>query len=769
MRVPGPAGHQGRTMVRTAPHLHLLPACLLAVAMAAGCSDSVDYGERWGSSPETELTSGPVESDTTTFRVHFYWTGSDKDGEVIRYRFAVDADTTQPIAQWQTTTATDTILTFPVDPITAVRAHLFMVASEDNDGRIDPTPARRLFSSSTVRPTSCITRGPAPFNPLVPPTFTFEWTGEDPDGGSSATGGDVESFEYLLLGVGTKVDPADLSHDPLPPYNQIGYINLINQAVGDALPSPHDDWKWIGVQGRSQRFVNMSPGQYVFALRAVDEAGARESALELGCNIRFFTVSPRVAPRLTICSSVSALCFGPFSGPDITRASTTEILEGQTVSFSWSAFVDFYGGLIAGYSYALDDTTTFTPLDPAGTGVTLLPDRLPDGMHFLYVRVVDDEGLVTNAMVPILVMRAAFQDPGHGRSILYVDDSTAPGVMSPSQDQFVSFGNFPNDAVETEWWTMELLNALGVPVTEWDATLAGASELLGRRPPPLRTLANYSTVIWNVDHQNSPSSPTALSRTLLEEGSLHSYLAAGGTLILTGTDVSSNTVLPNTIFDVPSIRLCESFEPGTPNYSFTYVPRSLMGVDRAVTSKAALRRDGARDFIAAYATPAGLALGFDSALLDRGPPGSDAKWITDSPGEREASLAPGVGRVDGWVLAENFGCAVNPAAFRIEDPNRPIAESILRYHGVEKGVNEDGGPSPREGLVVGIRVQAHDHGQHASPTYGGELGNLTPGNARGAYGRMVHFSFPFFWLRDEDAIQAMQAAFQYVNASPTLP
>lgn len=743
----------------------------LACALAAGCSDDPIVPGRQAA-PETELTSGPVESDTTSIRVHFYWSGSDPDGEVVRYRFAVDADTARPVPEWQATTAKDTVLTFPVDPITAVGMHVFMVAAEDNDGLLDPSPARRFFSSSTIRPSSCITRGPSAFNPLVPPTFTFEWAGEDPDGGSSGTGGEVDSFEYLLLKVGTRVDPADLSHDRLPPYSQGWYVDRINQAVGDAMPAPYDDWTWNGVRGRSRLFMNIGPGEYVFALRAVDEAGARESALELVCNIRHFTVSSSVAPRLTICPSSLAPCFGPISGPEITRTATVEILEGQTVSFSWSAVVDVYGGRIAGYSYALDDTTAFTPPDPAGTGVTLLPDRLPAGMHFLFVRVVDDGGLVTNAMVPILVIPAAFQDPGHGRAILYVDDSTAPGVMFPSQDQTTSIGSFPNDVVETEWWTLQLLNGLGVPVTEWDATLAGVQHQ-ARKPPPLRTLANYSTVIWNVDFNNSITNPTALWRTLVgdQEAALRGYLAAGGTLILSGFDVSSNTVNPTTIFDALPQGLCATFQPGTYQYLVTYAPRILMGIARAVLSKDPLRRNGARDFIAAYPTTAGSQMGFDSTRVDRGPLGSDAKWITNftPSGDPERNESPGVGRVDGWALAEIFGCAVNPAAYRVEDSGQPIAEPILRYHGVQKGVNEDGGPSPREDLVVGIRVQAHDEGQQARPTYGGEPGNLTPGNAKGAYGRMVHFSFPFYFLRDEDAIQAMQAAFQYVNGSPTLP
>jgi hypothetical protein len=34
---------------------------------------------------------------------------------------------------------------------------------------------------------------------------------------------------------------------------------------------------------------------------------------------------------------------------------------------------------------------------------------------------------------------------------------------------------------------------------------------------------------------------------------------------------------------------------------------------------------------------------------------------------------------------------------------------------------------------------------------------------------MVHFTFPLYFLRDEDALRIVQRAFAYVNASPTLP
>jgi hypothetical protein len=766
----------GMVSNRTSVVLLVLVLFALLLGVLGGCSDKVTNGERFGATPETELTWGPADSDTITFRVHFFWAGTDKDGEVVRYRFAADADTVEPPSSWTSTTANDSILAFPVDPVTAIRTHAFLIASEDNDGRIDPTPARRFFTTRTVPPTSCIKGGPSAYSRLVRLTFTFEWTSHDPDGGVIGQGGEVDSFEFLLLRVGSLAGSGTLEDVPLPPFDENVYVTLINSAVGSRLPEPYDDWTWTGVRGSSHQFWNISPGDYVFAVRAVDQAGAQETVLEFGCNIRMFTIPhPAVfqaPPRLSICASPLIECLS-VHGESI-DGNPLEVFEGEAVSFSWHAVPGFDGASITGYTYAFDDTISLPTLDAARTGVILTPDQLTTGTHYLFVMAFDDYGYASRALVPIQVIHPAFLDPGNGRSILYVDDSTAPGVSFPGQDETTSFGNFPNDVVETAWWMLGLLNQLGVPVTEWDATLAGSFDLQARKPPPLRTLANYSTVIWNVDFNNSFTNPTALWRTLVgdRQAVLRSYVRGGGTLIVTGFDVSSSTVNPTTIFDALTTTLCGAFPPGTPQYRFTYVPRTMMGIDRAVLSKSPRRRDGARDFVAAYPTPSGSSAGFDSAVVDSGPLGSGAKWITNlSSTPPDENLSPGIMRVDGWVMAQNFNCATAPGSYRVEDPGQAIGEPILRYHGVNLGVNQDLGPSPREGLVAGIRVQAHDLGESMGPgsPYGSGNLILTPGNARGAYGRAVFLSFPLYWLKDDDAIQVMQAAFQYVNASPTLP
>ena len=171
---------------RSAPVLVALLA-VLGGGYLLGCSSSVKPPPKPAAlDPETELTYAPIENDTTTFRVRFYWNGYDRDGEVVRFYFAVDADSLKPIPEWRSTTANDTTFLFLVDPVKEIRGHVFMISAVDDKGAYDKTPARRYFSAKSIPPTSQIEKGPACFNPPVGPNFTFEWSGIDPDGGNPA-------------------------------------------------------------------------------------------------------------------------------------------------------------------------------------------------------------------------------------------------------------------------------------------------------------------------------------------------------------------------------------------------------------------------------------------------------------------------------------------------------------------------------------------------------------------------------------------------------
>jgi len=168
-------------------------------------------------------------------------------------------------------------------------------------------------------------------------------------------------------------------------------------------------------------------------------------------------------------------------------------------------------------------------------------------------------------------------------------------------------------------------------------------------------------------------------------------------------------------------------------------------------------------------------MGFDTARVDTGNysfgtqyPAAQGdttptfKWNTNFypyPANPDQQTFPGLSGIEGWYMATNFGCQPSQN-FGVENPAAPIVQRIYTYHGANLGAFEDGGPYPREGLVVGSLSQAHDlatsGGQaHYSPT--------------AAVGRCAFFTFPIYFLKDADAINIMLKSFQYVNRSPTLP
>lgn len=743
----------------------------LAAALSGGCAKDIGAGPTpVRQAPDTELTYAPLEGDTSEYRVRLFWNGFDKDGEVVRFRFAVDGDTAETdFTRWRSTTAKDTILLLLVDPVKEIRGHVFWIAAEDNEGRIDPTPAKRYFSTKTLPPTSRIVRGASAFNSLIGPNFTFEWEGTDPDGGETGGRAPVDSFEYLLLLLSAVNDPNfPPTHKPLPPFNQTFYTNLVNASTGDTLQSPdHGDWRWTGIRGNRVRFRNATPGEYVFVLRAVDQAGAREKNLAFIRNIRHFTVTLRNAgPQLCVSASVLTVPLECTSGPEDFPRRELQIFEGEIISFSWTASAESYGGSITGYTYALDDTASFPATDVRNTGVTYRPQDLTVGLHFLFVRAFDDGGLLTNTVIPFRIVHPAFKDPvgpSNPPQYLYVDDSLAPG------NQLTRFFNYPGDLEEDEWWRVNVLTPLslqyGVGRRDWDTFSRGAADGSGAKKPPLPSdLSAYRVVVWNVDANNAATNPTGLYATLVggSYSELGGYLRAGGTLILSGFSLATNIVNPTTALTSNFSRgLCTAFRPGTVGYNQSFFPRSMMGIDGAASASEALRRFGAKDFLEGRVTAQGAALGYVSAEVDTG---TTAKWDGKIfPGDQESSWTPGLPRIEGWRMASLFDCEVTQGLLRREDANRAIATAIMTYHGAPTGIYMTGAQSPREGLAVAVQVQAHDLGG-----FGGGL--ITPATGTsGVIGRIVAFGFPIHFLKDAQATSIMKTAFAYVNGSPTLP
>lgn len=774
----------------------------LAMSALVGCSKTPDVVRPPVLTPETELTYAPLEGDTASYRIHFFWNGYDNDGEVTQFRYALDADTAKPFSEWISTQAKDTTLLFLVDPVKEVKGHVFWVTAEDNSGSFDPTPAKRFFSAKTVPPVSRITRGPNAPGTIIGPNFTFEWEGIDPDGSETGGSAPVDSFEYLLLQNGAQLDP---DHPPLQlPSARKDWVKLIVNATGSSLPPPYDDWKWQGIRAKRKRFRNVTPGYYIFAVRAVDIAGATEKltltqtpsingiswsvpSLQASDprNIRDFNVTNRnPGPSLQVCSSVLVDCLPSTSGSEDIARKEIQIFEGETISFSWHATADAYGGEIAGYTSALDDTTTaqWGSIDIASTSVTLT--NLSVGPHFLFVRAVDDGGLVTNMKIPLKIVHPKFKDPPTEKpQVLYVDDfAPPPGDWNTA---VVGSRNFPKDfsltadpsrSAEDQWWfnnvLLKLSQEFGVTIRQDDAhdtVFKSQTNNDARREAfTPEDLADYRTIIWYVDFNNTLSSPTALWKTLVggSYSELAGYLRAGGTLILTGFQLASQSAQTGTVDLWFSRGMCNQIPEGSANFRGTYFLRNFMGLDGAKGNDEASRSAGARDFIEARVTPAGTNLGFVTGQVDVG--GPSAKWDSLAFGFNDFTKAPGLPKVEGWRTQEEsglrFGCFDQNVQVRRENSGA-ISLPLMRYHGVPKGLVYNEGPSPREGLVVAIATQAHDLGNS-----GGDPGRpITFADSRGVIGRTVMFGFPMYYLKDDQAYANMRAAFAYVNASPTLP
>jgi hypothetical protein len=121
--------------------------------------------------PETFITSAPPETLDTDYKVHVYWRGTDEDGIVTQYIWYM-SDTVmtldpirepdQEILDWNPanriadyllgsfTDKTDSLFTFTgYDSRTGamVNRQAFHIASVDDAGRIDPSPARLQFNA----------------------------------------------------------------------------------------------------------------------------------------------------------------------------------------------------------------------------------------------------------------------------------------------------------------------------------------------------------------------------------------------------------------------------------------------------------------------------------------------------------------------------------------------------------------------------------------------------------------------------------------------
>jgi hypothetical protein len=281
-----------------------LVLCLLLTSwVGVGCRKALAPNVDRNQAPETWITAAPQdtvtiknpngtpvpgsgEPKTIPFKFHVYWAGSDPDGDIAGFYYAVvETLPYSPLGvggppslpgpkarDYRFTTRTDSTFIFNVSDYSPDREHAFYIYAVDNNGKADPTPARVVFNAQDrypPQPMFLLARGIGPV-----------WI--------RTLGGGVTQVTrtYPLTDtarVGTVV------RDSLPASARLDFQWTSNlRAVGNPAVNYRyklDETDFIEVDSSVHAITYNSgvndavgPGLKIFTLRAVDQAGGKDDA-----------------------------------------------------------------------------------------------------------------------------------------------------------------------------------------------------------------------------------------------------------------------------------------------------------------------------------------------------------------------------------------------------------------------------------------------------------------------------------------------------------
>jgi len=371
-------------MTRTARVLIPLLVVLLSAYAFSGCGDT-GGSLNPNMPPDTYLSGRPPEVEPTSYRIRFNWYGTDADGVIENFYYAVD-DTSD--TAWTPPTTTDTTLVFSAnefaDTSFADRVfayHSFHVKSVDNEGTVDPTPASAFFTSFTFLPDTRLTGGPGEGS-VVATNVTFSWVGTDLDG-------IIQGYRFWL----------------------------IRDAQGE-LPADTVIVDSVDFQVESRRFESLKDGYHTFIVQSVDDAHASDPTPVA----RHFQVNSSYKNPLLYINTNILGDQHSFKGYRWASQydSPVGVFLGESLEFDWFAETSYYGGELVGYRFALDDTTQWPAWSIYSTQFPVREDSVfaPSiGRHSLFVQAKDDVGGLTRGRIFFEVVDPTFDGP-----ILIIDD-----------------------------------------------------------------------------------------------------------------------------------------------------------------------------------------------------------------------------------------------------------------------------------------------------------------------------------------------------------
>ena len=495
-------------------------ACLFGLACLGGCWPSNELGGAAipNAMPDTRVTATPPSLLESGFIVHFYWTGSDPDGEVHGYQWkmsengtdgisvhdtmTVDPGTGAVLHPWRFTTATDTVFIisadipgFPGDQDLPPRhqrswqTHTLFVRTMDTDGGVDPTPANVSFTATTLIPRIVVDRPERLGNyrdaQAAPRTVTFGYTGNDPD----FSGGGPTEVRFLFKKA----------------WYQDHYVRTkyeFDQLVDELCSFSDSGWSgWQRYNSLPENRLKSYPDQpdrdsegrqitYLFALQAADTAGALSVDRIYGSNVQNVFISQGMTPLLIM----EETFLGQRRATGRNSSTRIDIAQGQVLDFTWMATAEDYAGVIESYRYGWDVTDPSDEEDPnwAGpAGNSPLHRRAPrvsfgTGTHTLTIQATDNSGQLTRfvwVLEVVPVPAPEVQSP-----LLLVDD-----VRDQASNGWegADHRSLDNDVYRDDFWWDTLAGLGGVEGFGAADVLDAETDRFG-----YREIVNYRVVLW---------------------------------------------------------------------------------------------------------------------------------------------------------------------------------------------------------------------------------------------------------------------------------
>jgi hypothetical protein len=470
-------------------------ALIFAATLAAGCSNEVYTGtQKKNTPPEVWLSSGPVEGDTTSYQVHFYWGGWDPDGEITHFEFVVvdgdpigfdPADTTG-IEKWQVTTSYDSVIRVTADdnarpweenPLYTRydKTHTFFIRGVDLEGERSQVVSRS-FTAWTLAPFVQITH-PEGTVRTYSNVITFRWEGRDPiDDPSNSQAPD--SIRILWSQVVNNEGIYD------PNFNIINDLN-VNPEHYEPLYGP---WIYYRAEGDSGITTILGDDEilqlnlsHIFAVQAKDEAGAVTAVYTKNQNVRQFLVSQKQGPLLTITEPY--LGGFKFLGPKLNPVNV-ELPPGIELNFCWSGDASDYGGEIRSFRYGWDiqqlDDPSQWDVEPSPFIRCAASRTWFSGIHTFFCECVDNGGKITLGRIEVEIIPFSME-----RTLLWVDDWALGDAILPNM-------MLPNEETHDEFW----LN-----ICAKDSEFIPSRDVFDCRswnniPPEMRIIGRYQNIIW---------------------------------------------------------------------------------------------------------------------------------------------------------------------------------------------------------------------------------------------------------------------------------